>query len=203
MSAACLSTAYMAPVQYYSKLVRFDRIYIETAENYPGQTFRNRCLIVTANGIQALTVPIRKPPHPKCPTRDIRISDHGNWRHIHWNALVSAYSTSPFFEYYADDFRPFYEKKYNYLIEYNDSLQSMLSGLLDIHPVITYTEHYDPDVANDFRTAIDPRHPQPDATFTPRPYCQVFRDKYGFIPNMSIADLLFNMGPESIFFLQP
>ncbi|MDR2680445.1 MAG: WbqC family protein [Tannerella sp.] len=203
MSVACLSTAYLAPVQYYSKLARFDEIRIETAENYPKQTFRNRCLIAAANGTQTLTVPIVKPACAKCPTRDIRISNHGNWRHIHWNALVSAYNISPFFEYYADDFRIFYEKKYTYLIEYNESLRSLLCELLDIHPVITYTEKYEPAVENDFRTAIDPRHPQPDTTFTPLPYYQVFRDKYGFIPNMSIADLLFNMGPESIFFLLP
>jgi hypothetical protein len=203
MSVAYLSTAYLAPVQYYSKLVSFDEIRIEIAENYPKQTFRNRCHIATANGIQALTVPVEKPARPKCPTRDIRISGHGNWRHIHWNAFVSAYNISPFFEYYADDFRPFYEKKYNYLVEYNEALQSMVCGLLDIQPVITHTVKYEPDTESDFRSAIDPRHPQPDATFTPRPYYQVFRDKHGFEPNMSIVDLLFNMGPESILFLLP
>lgn len=203
LSVAYLSTAYLPPVRYFSTLVRFGEVRIETAENYPKQTFRNRCLIATANGLQALTVPVVKPHSPKCPVRDILISDHGNWRHRHWHALVSAYNRSPFFEYYADDFRPFYERKYTCLVEYNDALLSMLCELLDIHPVITHTETYDPFVENDFRNATDPRHPSPDATFTPRPYCQVFRDKYGFIPNLSIADLLFNMGPEAVFFLSP
>ncbi|MDR0698131.1 MAG: WbqC family protein [Tannerella sp.] len=201
MSIVYLSTAYLAPVQYYSKLVSFDEIRIETEENYPKQTFRNRCLIAVANGIQALTVPIQKPDTPKCPVRDIRISAHGNWRHLHWNALVSAYNMSPFFEYYADDFRPFYEQTYKYLIEYNEALQTMICGLLDIHPLITHTERYEPEVCNDFRTAINPRHPQPDMAFTPQVYYQVFRDKHGFIPNLSIVDLLFNMGPESVLFL--
>lgn len=201
MSVAYLSTAYLAPIQYYSKLITYDEICIETAENYPKQTYRNRCLIASANGIQALSVPVEKPDTLKAPTRDIRISEHGNWRHLHWNTLVSAYNMSPFFEYYADDFRPFYEKKYKYLIDYNDALQVIICDLLDIHPNIIHTTRYEPSPTNDFRQLIDPRHPQPDTTFTPRPYYQVFRDKHGFLPNLSIVDLLFNMGPESILFL--
>ena len=201
MSAACLSTAYLAPVQYYSKLASFDEIHIEAMENYPKQTYRNRCLIASANGTQALTVPVEKPDTLKAHTRDIRISGHGNWQRLHWNALVSAYNMSPFFEYYADDLRPFYEKDYKYLLEYNDNLQAVICSLLDIHPRIKHTGVYEQLPENDFRNVIDPRHPLPDNDFTPRPYYQVFRDKHGFMPNLSIVDLLFNMGPESILFL--
>jgi len=202
MTTACLPTAYLAPVQYYSKLVAFDEIHLETAENYPKQTYRNRCHIASANGLQALSIPVEKPAALKAPTRDIRISEHGNWRRLHWNSFLSAYNLSPFFEYYADDFRPFYEKKYNFLLDFNEELRAMICSLLDIHPRIKLTEKYDPYVENDFRQAIDPRHPLPDALFTPRPYYQVFREKYGFIPNLSIVDLLFNMGTEAIFYLR-
>ena len=198
MTAAYLSTAYLAPVQYYSKLTVFDEIYLETNENYPKQTYRNRCHIASANGIQAITVPVEKPATLKAPTRDIRISNHGNWRHLHWNAFVSAYNLSPFFEYYADDFRPFYENKYAFLLDFNEALRQMICDLLDIHPTVIPTATYIPCVENDFRIAIDPRHPLPDAQFTPRPYYQVFSDKHGFLPNLSIVDLLFNMGPEAI-----
>ena len=201
MSVVYLSTAYLAPVQYYSKLKSFDEIRIETEENYPKQTYRNRCLIATTNGIQALTVPVERPEVLKAPTRDIRVSNHGNWRHLHWNALVSAYNISPFFEYYADDFRPFYEKKYNFLIDYNEALQDIICRLIDICPKITHTGKYEPTIENDFRNVIDPRHPLPDEKFTPRPYYQVFREKHGFLPNLSIVDLLFNMGPESTLLL--
>lgn len=201
MPAAYLSTAYLAPVPYYEKLSAYDEICMEVAENYPKQTYRNRCRIASANGIQTLTVPVEKPASPKAPTRDIRISEHGNWRHLHWNALISAYNMSPFFTYYADDFRPFYENPYTYLIDYNEALRAMICDLLDIHPKVTPTLHYEPCVANDFRDTIHPRHPLSDNTFTPRPYYQVFRDRHGFLPNLSIVDLLFNMGPESILYL--
>ena len=201
MSVTYLSTAYLAPVQYYSKLSHFDEVRIETEENYPKQTYRNRSLIASANGIQALTVPVEKPETLKALTRDILISNHGNWRHLHWNALVSAYNMSPFFEYYADDFRPFYEKKYKYLVDYNDALQITICNLIDIHPRITRTEKYDHFVENDFRNVIDPRHPLEDETFVPQPYYQVFRERHGFMPNLSVVDLLFNMGPESVFIL--
>ncbi|MDR2145304.1 MAG: WbqC family protein [Tannerella sp.] len=197
-----LSTAYLAPIQYYAKLASFDEIRIEVCENYPKQTYRNRCHIASANGVQALTVPVEKPDTPKCFTRDIRISEHGYWRHVHWQALVSAYRTSPFFEYLEDDFRPFYEQKYDFLVDFNDALQAMICSLLEISPDIRHTTVYEPVVANDFRTVIDPRHPQPDLHFSPTPYYQIFRDKHGFLPNLSIVDLLFNMGKEGVEYIR-
>ena len=201
MQSAYLSTAYLAPVQYYSTLTSFDMIYVETAERYLKQTYRNRCYIASANGIQTLTVPVEKPITLTPLTRDMRISNHGNWRHIHWHSFVSAYNLSPFFEYYADDFRPFYEKRYDFLIDFNEGLQTMICDLLDIHPKVVHTKIYTPVVENDFRTAFNPRQAIVDEHFSSRPYYQVFRDKYSFIPNLSIVDLLFNMGPEAVFLL--
>lgn len=202
MQAVYLSTAYLGPVQQYCKMYRFSDVYIETQENYLKQTYRNRCTIAGANGPLSLSVPIVKPDTPKCLTRDIRISDHGNWRHLHWHAILSAYNMSPFFEYYEEDFAPLYEKKYDFLLDFNEALRQIICRLLDIQPRVQYTETYRPAVANDFRESIRPRQPLPDSSFFPRPYYQVFKEKYGFLPNLSIVDLLFNMGPEGIVVLR-
>lgn len=120
MSEALLSSAYFGPVQWYQKLNRYDKVSVEAYDSFIKQTYRNRCVIATANGVQALTVPVERTTEPaaaadspqalKCLMKDVRISDHGNWRHLHWNALMSAYGESPFFEYYADDIRPFFER---------------------------------------------------------------------------------------------
>ena len=202
MEAVYLSSAYLPPVQYFCKLYAFESIVIETAENYLKQTYRNRCTIATANGTQSLSVPIEKPKTEKCLTKEIRISNHGEWRHLHWHALLSAYGMSPFFEYYQDDFAPFYEQRFNFLFDFNEQLMVLICNLLDIHPLISYTSHYNSRVENDFRERIRPKHITPDDTFSPEPYYQVFHEKQGFLPNLSMVDLLFNMGPESLLILR-
>ena len=139
MKTAYLSSAYLAPVEYYTKLLAYDKIFIEQHDHYMKQTYRNRCTITGPDGELALSIPTVKPDTPKCPMKDIRISDHGNWRHLHWNAIESAYNNTPFFEYYKDDFRPFYEKKYEFLFDFNEELCRLVCELIDIHPVIERT----------------------------------------------------------------
>ena len=201
-----LSSAYLAPIQYYSKLLQCgsDAAYIEGYDNYAKQTYRNRCLIADANGPLALTIPTEKTAEGKCLMRDIRISDHGNWRHQHWNALEAAYRHTPFFLYYEDDFRPFFEKKITFLYDFNMQLTELVCSLIGLNTTLRTTDTYRPNAVGmaDFRALITPKSSwEADGEFRPTEYYQVFKEKHGFIPNLSIADLLFNMGPESILIL--
>ena len=227
LSTALLSTTYFGPIQWYQKLNRYDLCVIEQFDNFQKQTYRNRCRIATANGSQVLTVPVER-TEGKCLMRDVRISDHGAWRHLHWNALQSAYGESPFFEFYADDLHPFFERRWTFLLDFNMDITNKLCELLDIHPRLSLTTNYLPSTAGekeksfgkeektlgedekspeemepfiDFREAIHPKHPLPDADFAPRPYYQQHAPRHGFQPNLSILDLLFNEGNEAIFFL--
>lgn len=199
---AILSSTFFGPIQWYQKLARYNSVLIERHDSYRKQTYRNRCVIATANGTQTLTVPVEKDQD----TRSPRISDHGNWRHLHWHALMTAYGDSPFFSYYADDIRPFFDNAQGNLYDLNMEICMKICGLIDIHPNISVTDTFIHDYTGvqgvkDFRDAINPKHPLPDDEFAPQPYWQVFRQRNGFISNLSILDLLFNMGPESIFYL--
>ncbi len=197
-----LSSTYFGPVQWYRKLNRYALCLLEQHDHFIKQTYRNRCVIPTTNGLQVLSVPIEKYEGAKCEMKDIRVSDHGNWQHIHWNALLSAYGESPFFEYYADDIRPFFEKSWTYLFDFNLEITHKMCELLDIEARIQPTERYmDAPGLPDFRDAIRPKHPLPDADFTPRRYYQVYERKHGFQPNVSILDLLFNEGSEAVLYL--
>ena len=212
MTTALLQTTYFGPVQWYQKLKRYDHCVIEQYDSYQKQTYRNRCVIATANGLQALTVPVDHSPltidHVQC--KDLRISDHNQWRRVHWNALQSAYSESPFFEYYADDIRPFFEQKYEFLIDFNEAIRQKMCELLDIDTSVSYSSGFRVQDSGfrvqgsgfmDFREVIHAKHPQDDPEFQPRSYWQVFQHRYGFQPNLSILDLLFCMGPEAVFYL--
>jgi hypothetical protein len=210
---AILATTYFGPVQWYQKLNRFDGVLVEQHEHFLKQTYRNRCVIATTQGVQTLTVPVEAPVGEgvalsKTEIKDVRISNHGKWRTEHWNALQSAYGESPFFEFYEDDIRPFFENRWEFLLDFNMAITEKMCELLDIHPHIELTSSYQNSLPigegwgeTDFRTVIHPKHPQEDSDFSPKPYYQVYKERLGFLPNLSILDLLFNMGNEAVLYL--
>ena len=195
MNTVLLSSAYLPPVSFFTAINSGGDVLIEQYDNYCKQTYRNRCRIATSAGIQTLTIPVVKSTSPKQLMKDVRISDHGEWRHQHWNALESAYMNSPFFMYYQDDFRPFYEKKYEFLIDFNTELTLLILKLAGIDKPVKLTESYGKNGQNltDLRQMVNPGTAEPQDC---RPYWQVFKEKYGFLANLSAVDLLFNMGPE-------
>ena len=193
-----LSTAYLPPIQYFTKLLHREGVLLETAENFVKQSYRNRCHIAGPEGMQPLTIPVEKSPSPKAPIRDIRISEHGNWRHLHLNALISSYGSAPFFDHYMTEIELFYRHKYTFLCYFNLYLLSVCLEWLDISPLIMFTSEYVGDCPNDFRYSIRPKQAPEDESFRPRVYYRTFAHKYGFLLNLSIVDLIFHEGPSAI-----
>ena len=143
-----LSSAYLAPVHYYTKLYSGFPIVEEHCDHYIKQTYRNRCIIAASDGPLALTIPVEGRPKSeggtsKTPMRDIRISNHGRWHALHWHALVSAYENSPYFEFYADDFEEIYRKPCTFLVDFNAALQQLVLDLLNLRPNLRINaDHY-------------------------------------------------------------
>ena len=202
MAEIVLTTAYLAPIVYYSEMVNADTVYLENFDFYLKQTYRNRCQIAAANGSMILTIPVEKADSGKMLTRDVCISQHNDWQIQHWRSIESAYNSTPFFEYYKDELLPYYEKKWTFLWDFNQEIQAKMFELLNldilIQPTKEYTNITDKKIL-DLREAI---HPKKENNFVNcNPYYQVFEQRFGFQPNLSIIDLLFNMGNESIFSL--
>lgn len=192
---------YLAPVSLYARLYAARKMFIDYDTCFVKQTYRSRTVIAAENGALSLTVPVIHNGNRQS-MRDVRISEHGNWRHMHWNALTSAYKKSPFFDYYADDFRPFYEKRYDFLVDFNMELHKTVCELLGLErEVLVFDKTDNPEPVQDIRHFAEPAT-MSHAGFAPLRYYQVFERRNGFLPNLSIADLLFNMGPEGLIVLK-
>ena len=191
---------YLAPLPLYVHLYAADALLVDGDTPFTKQTFRNRAIIATENGAQTLTIPVVH--QGRQAMRDVRISEHGNWRHLHWNALVSAYRKSPFFEYYADAFERFYRQKDGFLMDFNLQLHALISELLGLEREVRIAEKADMNTVVDMRAMAEPCMLPNVCGNVVEPYYQVFASRNGFIPNLSIVDLLFNMGPEGLIVLR-
>ena len=194
-----MSTAYLPPIEYFVQLLVRNKAIIEKEETYPKQTYRNRCRILTANGVLNLSIPVSKPYGNNTKTKDITIINSDRWFTNHWRAINSAYSGSPFFLYYKDDLQEFFSGRYDNLLEFNTELTNVLLNLIGISSTLTYSDSFAiPGQANlslDARYTITPKKETSSKNF--EEYTQVFSSKYSFIPNLSIIDALFNLGPET------
>ncbi len=190
-----LSSVYAGNLMYYSVLAKSSRVYIDGFENFNKQSFRNRCVISSPNGPLKLIIPIVR--ISKNIIKDVKIDNHQNWRKIHWKSLESSYRSSPYFEFYEDEFKPLYfEKKIEYLLDFNQKINLVLLRCLDINTEISFSNSYieNKGTINDFRDIIHPSS-KPTKTVKKMKYSQVFQESQEFIYNLSVFDLLFNQGP--------
>lgn len=196
-----LSTAYFAPISYFTKLAVYPKIYIEQHEHFIKQTYRNRTVILGANGPISLIVPVEKGREQKIRIKDLRISYDENWQRNHWRTIFSAYNSSPFFEYYADELESFFRKKVDFLFDYNQLITETILEILEIPTELIITEAFEqiPESFINFREKISPKvhRNSYDPQFSPTSYTQVFSEKFGFVADLSILDLLFNEGPST------
>ena len=195
-----LSTAYFAPVHYYSRYIHHPKVYIEQYEHFNKQTYRNRCVLSAGNGLIPLVIPVVKGRGPKTAIKDLQISYDTEWQRNQWQTIVSAYNSSPYFEYYQDELQPFFQNKPKFLLDHNLKIHETLCDFMDVSSEIYLTEDFEliPENTLNFRDKISPKiKTNSDANFVPQEYTQVFNEKHGFLPNLSILDLLFNEGPNT------
>jgi hypothetical protein len=198
---ALLPMFYLPPVEYFTVINQHKpNILIEKHEHFPKQTYRNRAHIYSPEGVLQLVVPVVKGSKVHTPIKDVKISNDFAWQRLHWMGLQSCYRRSAYFEFYEDGFAHFYEKQFNHLFDYNEELLQMILKFLKVQVNLTYTDDYHREQAQlvDYRNIL---HPKKDAVIEQKPYFQVFEERKGFLRNLSIVDLLFNQGPQSVHYL--
>lgn len=186
---------YLPPISYFTLLKDNDLVaMLEKFEHFPKQTYRNRAVISSPNGCLNLAVPIVKGETIHTIYKDVKISYDAKWQRLHWLSLQNCYRSSAYFEYYEDGLVPFYEKKYEFLLDYNYELLNWLTKQLKLAATLSFTETYEDEYSIDFRNTMTKKTIPVTET---KPYFQVFSDRNEFIPNLSIVDLLFSQGPQA------
>jgi hypothetical protein len=190
---------YFSPIAQYVAIANCENIVLELHDNYLKQSYRNRCYIYTASGKLLLNISILHTRGSKQLTKDVKIDNYYDWQKQHFKTLESAYRSSPYFEFYEDDLRALYDKKHTYLLDLNLDCHEFVMDVLqeDISHTPTLIYEKEPLVI-DFRSLAIVKNTR---DFNNTPYVQIFDDKFGFIPNLSILDLIFMEGPNSFTYL--
>ena len=189
------STAYFPCISYMARFLEEPAPVIEICETYHKQTYRNRCRVMTANGVESLSVPVVKVNGNHTMTKDVAISYKEHWQQIHRRCLESAYKASPYFDHYYDYLKPIFETRFERLIELNDTALQAVLKMLKVNKEIVHTTDYVHQTEHDLREAFSPKTKVEVDSFPS--YYQVFGTKFPFTPDLSILDLVFNEGPET------
>jgi hypothetical protein len=203
MKPVLLSIAYLPPVSWMAVALQSGKITLEVHETYPKQTFRNRCNIATASGVLSLTIPVNRINGNHTKTFDIHIDNSKNWQLLHWRSIITAYNKSPYFLYYRDLLEPIFSRKYDLLVDFNKELLGCIINALKIKTIeVFYTTDYEMNPAFlDLRNSFHPKYPLRDITCLLPRYMQAFEEFHGYLPDLSIIDLLFNLGPDALPYL--
>ncbi len=195
-----LHPTYFPSISHYAAMLQADEITFETDDNFQKQTNRNRMYIYSPNGLQMLNIPVKHSKNERQKFKDVRIENAFGWQKNHFKSLEAAYRTSPFFEFFEDDFRPIFENKHEFMMDLNFQIFDIINDCIGVNLPFTKTEEYfhEVDDKTDFRHLVNGKKD----SFTNESYTQVFGEKHGFLPNLSILDLLFNEGRHAVEYLK-
>lgn len=204
MKPVLLSTAYLPPISWIAVALKSGSIKLEIHETYPKQTFRNRCNIATASGILSLTIPVKRINGNHTKTHDIHIDNSKNWQLLHWRSITTAYNKTPYFLYYRDILEPIFLRKYELLVDFNKDL--LLAILMAIKvktlEISNTTEYITESDFHDLRNSFHPKYELRGIDCILPRYIQAFEEFHGYLPDLSIIDLLFNLGPDTLSYLK-
>ena len=193
-----LPLSYFGPIEEFVYLSKNKSVTYDISEHFLKQSYRNRCIIYGANGLLRLTVPLVLKSREKTAMKNIKISYAENWQSQHWRSIQSAYKNSPFFDYYEEMILPIFFEEFENLKDLNIKAREIIMQCLQLNCEIEYTQDFIAYKTNDLRLNI---HPKKEPTLDLPRYIQVFEEKHGFYPNLSILDLLFNEGPSAALYL--
>ncbi|MFV0566161.1 MAG: WbqC family protein [Flavobacteriaceae bacterium] len=198
---AVLHPTYFPNIAHFTAMVNTNTVVFEVCDNFLKQTYRNRTYIYGANGKLALNIPVIHSQKNRQLYKDVKIFNEEKWQALHWKSLLSAYRTSPFFEYYEDELQPLFEKKADFLLDFNLACIEAVCDCLQIELPVVKTENYQKhiEIGKDYRFLVQAKK---ETQFNFKPYTQVFSNKHGFISNLSILDVLFNEGPNALTYLE-
>lgn len=194
MNKALIDLQYLPSITWFSQYLKHEQVWIERHENFVKSTGRNRCAIAGANGLQLLSIPLQGGRDHHRLYTGLNISYKADWQSNHWQSIISAYGSTPYYEHYGYRLQPFYERQHESLFEFNLQLLQAVLKMLKAEREILFTDSYvkAPNGVADLRTVR-----KNDMEISTPPYYQIFADKNGFIPNLSIIDLIFHKGPEA------
>lgn len=201
-----LECQFFPNLRYMSKLVHYPVVQIEACENYTKGSYRNRCYLATSLGIQLLSVPLKKGKNQQQSIREVKIDYAQNWQQQYWQAIRTAYGSAPYYEHYEDQIRGLFEKQHENLFDWNLEIINTFIQLINIDCQLDLTAEFEKEPTDpviDLRNHIHPKahRRKPDLYFTEPKYAQVFMEKTGFLPNLSVLDLVFCTGPQALVIL--